>query len=485
MQGQSKFGAVSLLAISIMLGGCAIKPVPITDAERDQMIQKDLSRLYENQEPVSGALTLEQALSRAERYNLDHRLHQMQRVMSDRALALSNMDMLPKLVAQAGYSSRDKETASTSRLVDSGISSNNPSTSVERKHTTDSLAFSWNILDFGVSYFQAQQAANATLMEEEGRRRVLNSLTQDVRSAYWDAYAAQMAEPEMDALIKRVTDALTDADRIERDRLMPPAQILLYKKTLLEQAQQLEALQGEMQRSRVKLAALINVPPTTPLQLAADASASMPSVNVNPDELEKMALQNRPEIREAQYEKRNAALEAKKLLTKMLPGIEFSYGYYHDTNKYLVNNGWRDASVQVSWNLLNLLRYSDSKAYIDAQQQVGEAKRLALTMAVIAQVHVAWHDYQQAMHQYQRMQTLLSIEEGLRAQIAAKSRESAGSQLEDIRAASSLLLTRLRAQQSRAHALQAEALLETSIGKDTTMSAPAAAATTQEAEKPS
>jgi len=466
MQKNLSISAVSGLALAIALSGCAVKPVAMTTDEREQLISRDLSALYKNQEPVSGPLSLEQAMERAARYNLDHRLQKMQLVLEDRALSLANMDMLPSLMAQAGYSVRDKETASTSLLIESDILSNNPSTSVERKRSTSSLAFSWNALDFGVSYYRAKQSANAVLMAEERRRRVMNTLAQDVQSAFWEAYAAQQAGPEIETLLVRVNGALADAERIERERLMPPTQILQYKKSLLEQAQQLESLQGDMARSRVRLAALINASPGERLTLVAETAEPLAKLEANPADLEAQALRSRPELVEAHYETRNAQLEARKLLVKLLPGLEVGYGTYHDSNKYLINNSWQEGSLQLSWNLFNVFRYSDQKAYVDAQQQVTDAKRLALTMAVMAQVHVAWHDYQQAMHQYERVQTLVKIEEGLRTQSAAKARESAGSQLDDIRAASSLVLTRLHAQQLRARALQARAMLDTSIGKD-------------------
>lgn len=459
---------LSLLSFAVIMAGCTIQPEALSPQQRAELIKADQSHLYQDQEPVSGPLTLQEAIQRAERYNLDHRLQKMQRVLEDRQLDLAHFDMLPSAMAQAGYMTRDEDYASTSMLLSTGAESAQPSTSVEKSRNTRGLAFSWNILDFGVSYYAAKQSANRVLMAEEKRRRVLQSLTQDVRTAFWQAYAAQESEPEVQQLLTRVNQALNDAERIERERLMPPAQILGYRKSLIEHAQQLEALQGNMIRARVRLAAIINANPAIPITLVADTKAPLPPLESTPTALEARALENRPELIEAHYETRNAALEAKKLLARLLPGIEFGAGYTYDSNKYLVNNEWYEGSMQISWNLLNILRYSDQKAYAEAQEEVVDAKRLALTMAVIAQVHVAWHDYKQALHQYDRMSTLAQLEEAIRAQVAANTRESAGSQLDDIRAASALVLARLQARESRARANEAHAMLQTSLGGDLT-----------------
>lgn len=462
---------LSALALAIFLAGCAITLQPITPEERADLIRADQARLYQDQEAVTGPLTLDEVQSRAIRYNLDHRLQQRQRVLEDRQLDLAHFDLLPRAMAQAGYTVRNEENASTSQILNGGTQSGQPSTSVEKSRDTRSLAFSWNVLDFGVSYYQAQQSANRVLMAEERRRRVLQTLMQDVNSAFWQAHAAQEAEPEIGKLLGRVQQALSDAERIERERLMPPAQILAYRKSLIEQAQQLEALQGSMVRARVRLAALINASPATKITLAADVSQPLPALDGSPEALEQQALEQRPELIEARYETRNAALEARKLLARLLPGIELGAGYYYDSNKYLLNNDWVEGSLQVSWNLFNVLRYSDQKAYAEAQEEVIHAKRLALTMAVIAQVHVAWHDYRQALHQNERLQTLAQLETSIRAQVAANTQESAGSQLDDIRAASTLILAKLQASESHARAREAHAMLQSSLGIDPAMPA--------------
>lgn len=55
---------------------------------------------------------------------------------------------------------RNNDLASSSRSVLTGRQSLEPSTSQDRRRATADLTASWNVLDFGVSYYQAQQQAD-------------------------------------------------------------------------------------------------------------------------------------------------------------------------------------------------------------------------------------------------------------------------------------------------------------------------------------
>ena len=56
-----------------------------------------------------------------------------------------------------------------------------PFTSSEKNVFSADLSLSWNVLDFGLSYIRAKQAADDVLIAEEERRRVANRV--DARCA--------------------------------------------------------------------------------------------------------------------------------------------------------------------------------------------------------------------------------------------------------------------------------------------------------------
>lgn len=102
--------------------------------------------------------------------------------------------MLPKLVAGSGYAGRDEADISA------------PSTR-DRDILTADLTFSWNILDFGLSYVRAKQYADKYNIQVEMKRKIVNRIVEDVRTAYWRAVSYERLVNRMHALEGRVRGA--------------------------------------------------------------------------------------------------------------------------------------------------------------------------------------------------------------------------------------------------------------------------------------
>jgi outer membrane protein TolC len=135
----------SLIALSVAalwLSGCAIKPTPFTDAERAQSARTDRTAMFADQPPLNGPVTLEEAMARAIRYNLDHRLKMMEEALAQKQLDVANFDMLPRLTAAAGYTHRDHPLASESISLQTRQVSLEPSYSTDQNDRTADLTFS-------------------------------------------------------------------------------------------------------------------------------------------------------------------------------------------------------------------------------------------------------------------------------------------------------------------------------------------------------
>lgn len=95
-------------------------------------------------------------------------------------------------MTDAGYRWRDNDSGGTSVGIEDRVVSLRPSTSEEREHLLADATFSWDVLDFGMSYYRAkQQADNVNIAGESCRRKVLQNIVQEVRDAYWRALGAQ------------------------------------------------------------------------------------------------------------------------------------------------------------------------------------------------------------------------------------------------------------------------------------------------------
>jgi outer membrane protein TolC len=458
--------AVAGVLAAALLAGCTVTPEPIAPEMTQARISADLARMFSNQEPVSGRLSLHEAMARAILYNLDGRLRTMEQALSQRQLDLSRWDMLPSLAASAGFVGRDNVSASSSENVATGTESLVPSTSTERNRRVADLNMSWNILDFGVSYVTAQQNADRSLIAAEQRRRVVHTIIQDVRSAYWRAVAAERVLSRIDPLMSRIETALASSAQIEQQQLRAPTEALTYRRGLLDALRQLQAQKRELRLAKTELAALINLRPGEDFTLEApETQASLPPVTSTGEQLEVLALANRPEVRELDYQTRISQKETRKALLRLLPGIELDLGAHYDSNKYLVNNDWADYGVKVTWNLLNILRIPGAMAVAEANEEVVDARRMAISMAVLAQVHVAQTNYDEARIQYQTARELADLDARILDQAKAAAGTSLG-ELQVIQTELAAVQSQLRRDLAFADANNAFGRLFLSIGAD-------------------
>lgn len=433
-----------------ILGGCAVQPHALTLEQREATLVADHQAMFAEQTPVSGPITLDEAMARALKYNLDHRVKMMEEVLAQRQLDLSSFDLLPKLTAAAGYTTRDNVLASSSEDIVTGQQSLVPSTSSERHARRADLGYSWNILDFGVSYYTARQQADRVLAAGERRRKVIQLLMQQTREAYWQAAGAQKVQAQVEPLLAQAQQALDASRSIESQGLKDPLQSLAYQRELLDLVLQLESIRDELAQAKPKLASIMNLPPGEPYTLVLPDELPIPSLDIPPDGLESTALLNRPELIEAGYNERIGLNETHKAMAKLLPGIEISTGSHYDSNDFLVNSTWRDAGLRVSWNLLNLVNGKRIKAEARAQYDLARERRLALNMAVLTQVHVAYIDYESRRKQFALAEQLSDVEQRILEHTRNATAADAEGRLAEIHAATAALMAELRLYQSYA-----------------------------------
>ncbi len=430
--------------VAVTLAGCAVVPNPFKASDIAERSRKDVQRLAEASEPVTAPITLQEATARAVKYNMDYRQRLMEQVAALGQLDVGNWDLLPKLTLQAGYTSRDNDAYSYG-VQPNGVITNSPSTAVERNHLTDSAVFSWNILDFGLSYYRAKQLADQSLIAEEHRRRALQNLTQDVRFAWWRAESAERLVPEIDALLREVDLAAERAKLIETRRLLPPIQIIAYRRSLLDLAQQITLRRQDLVQAKLELAALMNLRPGTPYQVAVQPLArDVPDLTANFDALENIALINRPELREEDYRRRVTALEhARSQWATLVPGAGIDYGYYNDTNKFLVNNSWEQAGMSVAFNLVKVFSLPAINRSFEAQKAVDDARRLAVSSAVLTQTRVAAVRFGLLKNEYSVWDEALRDDQQIVKYLQSANQTGLDTELEIIRASARLLITKI------------------------------------------
>lgn len=456
----------SLAIATLMLAGCAVLPQPLTASERAEGVSADRAALFAVQEPVKGDIALQEVMARALKYNLDYRVKLMEEALAQRQLDLSNLDLLPKLALGAGYNQRDSDAASSSQDVLTGKQSLVPSISSERTRINADLGLTWNVLDFGVSYYGAQQQADRRLIMQERKRKVAHQLLQQARQAYWQAVGAQRLEPKISALLLEAEAALADARKVEQEKLRSPQESLGYQRQLLDVIRQMTQIRNALVQAKPRLAAIMNLSPGQRFSVVEPALLDKPKLGLSLERMEEMALGNRPEVIEARYNERIGVLETKKAVAKLLPGVELSLGAHYDDNKFLVNQGWGDAGLRVSWNLLNVLNAKTIRGSADAQLQLAREQRMALNMAVLTQVHVAWLDYQGRERQFALEQDMYAVERRLQEYSNNAALSNAQGKLPAILASANAVLSELRLYQGYGDLQNAYGQIAATIGLD-------------------
>ncbi|MBF8273790.1 MAG: transporter [Magnetococcales bacterium] len=461
-QRLSGMRSTGMVLLCLALAGCAVWPEPITLEEKKDLVVADRVRLFMDQEPVTGPITLKEAMARALKYNMNHRLQMMEEALSQKQLDLTKMSMLPALAANAGFSDRNNLTSSL------GTGSLEPSTSTDRSHLTADLTTSWNILDFGVSYFQAKQDADRVLIAAQRYRKVEHNLMREVRFAWWKVLSAQLLEPRLKEVLSQTETAMENSGRMETDPAADPAEALKYQRTLVEILRQMQTIRTELEKAKTELAVLMNLPPGSDYQLSVREfqPTAVLKLSIPIEKMEEMALMQLPELWEENYQSRITVMETKKAIARMFPGISIGGGANYDSNSYYVNQQWWSVSTQLSWNLLNLISAPRQLAQAEASETLAETRRLSLSMAALSQVHIAWQNYRAILDQLRLIERLDGIDQRLEENARNQQLTQLMGLLEPIRASAQALATRMIRNQTYAQLQDAIALIHVSTGHD-------------------
>ena len=456
---------VFFVSFFTFLVGCAVKTDPLSDDERRQRASDDLASMFQGQESLSGPITLGEAIARALKYNLDHRLKMMENALAVRKYKFDKTGMLPRLVARAGYSDRNNNPGARSIDINTGEESLPASVSQDQERETSDLTLTWNILDFGLSYYTAKQSSNEILIAEERQRKTIQNITQDVIDAFWKAWMAQTLEPKIDSLLAETTDALDRSRDLVKRGVQNSNEALASQGGLLNTMSTLNEMRERINLGKIRLAALINVSPGTDFQVSPPVALDIPArLADSVAELSQKAILNRPELREEDYRLRVTELDAKKAMLKIFPNLNLSAGYYRDENSFLVNRDWEEAGLDLSWNLLGIFNAVAEKKFHEAAADVADARRVALSMAVMTQVYLAVSRYELARSRFSTVSDLYQINAQLARNNTAKGSRASGMQELDGRATA--LATELRRNLAFAETQAAFARVLNSAGID-------------------
>jgi len=423
-----------------------MRPEAVTVDEQKQILAQDKLAIFAGQTPLSTKLDLYGAMARALRYNVDYRTKLFEKQVALGQYNVSKYKFLPAFRVNGGVNYRsnlpiaDSIDTSTNQLTQSFA------TASDRTIRNADVRMVWNLLDFGITYYKVKQEGNKALMADEARRKVVSGLLRDVRSAYWKAAIAQKVQPQIEHILGEAREALAASSKAQHRGLASPMKVLQYRKTLMKLIDNLEDLYNQMITAKTQLSSLINEPLGNTFELDVPDVLPMDAANVPfcLPKMEELALLNKPEIREEIYRKRISVAETRKATLRMLPGLELSTGDNYSSNSFLHNRAWATASAQVTWNIFNVLSGPAMIKHSKMQEAVADQRRMAIQMAVLTKVHLAYRDYLHRRYQLHRSTELDKLEKELTGYIRNAAQKRAKSRLELIQAEVSELSSGLK-----------------------------------------
>ena len=456
-----------LLLLPVIMSACTANLSPLTDSELDDSAGIDQALMFSGNQSFSDELSLEEAIARALKYNLDKRAKIMEEALALNQMDLDEYSLLPNLLANGTYSDRSEFSASNSKDRGDGPSSSSGySYSSDRTVFRGDLNLSWTMLDFGVSYFNARQNADRVLIINERRRKVVHNLVREVQFSYWRMVAAQKLSDRVKMVILRAEQGLADAEMVEKEKLQTPTQILQFQKKLLQNIRKLETVSQQLSTAQIELAALINVPPAKSFRVVIPSTEILliPKWSIPLEKMELLAFHKNPDIREKLYQNRIGIADAKKSLLALFPGIDLTGARNSDSNSFQDVNRWFSWSTKLSLNVLKLLSAPNQVKYNQAQKSLSQAQLLALRMAIIAQVHVANKQYINSLTQYKRADKLYLLDKRLSEQIAKRQESDLQSMLDRISQETAAIDSELRRYETYSNVIAAVAQIHSTIG---------------------
>jgi len=411
----SKTKVICCLLLLGYLTACSVAPEPLSVSERESRAAVDLEIIHSKRYVPVESISLYDAMARAVAFNLQHSVRQIERDIAELELEQANQEGFPDVSATGGRT-RDSETVSSG---------------TDRNIRTGSFGATWSLLDLGVSYARAKQSADRVMIAEERRRKGLQDIIRSVRLAYWKAVGAQQLMTRMVAIERDFSTALAESRRLEVTNVETRRRTVGFRRGLIDTVRQLIAARKEYGRAKLEFAQLINVRPGVKFTLKLpETEQGVPAMPMPIEEMEAFALDNRPELRVEDYNERISEWESREALYGMFPGLDFDLARNFSSDSGLANGAWNGVGATLGMNLFRVFSGALSMDTAAMRGEMARRQRLAMSVAVLAQVYIASQEYREANYQFRLARQISHSDNELSKLAVAERRITNGNMLD-------------------------------------------------------
>ena len=317
----------------------------------------------------------------------------------------SPVSRLPEIVSHAGYINQTNSSA-----------------------ISPDLKVAWNVLDMTMVYCQTRDADYKSSVAFEESRKVIHNILQEARSLYWRTLAAQKLLPVTDDMIEFMTLEVDEmnatAKQLSEKNEPQPVDLLVKKRQYMEAIKKLSSLKRDLETAQTRLSSLMGMHPSTEYQLVGSeyGNFELPKIKTSLSDLEWLALNNRPELRE--HDLGNNPQDLKLIIQEFQQPTEAEYK--SDPEHY--NRMWSKQAKEIGYSIYEDVNNPNVK-------DLAVLRRQRMSSLILSQVYTAWAQYMSAVEDYQINMEIANTSENIAEDFTiAKGTKDEKAQLEAARA---------------------------------------------------
>jgi outer membrane protein TolC len=373
---------------AVAIGGC--KTAKDYREERAEYAVKHFEFARYREMMEGQKLSLQECIKMARENNLELKVAAIEENVAKEMQTAEMLGMLPELNVSDSLTGRSNTPASGSRkIADNGLTYGY-STSQDRNVNYFNIDLALSVVDFGLAFFNTQQARDRVLIREQRTRRVAQNLTFDVVKTYFQVAAAQRAIKITTGLLEDCRSRYQLIEKLSKSRAITPFRAFDETKRFVEMEKRLTNYIRSYENSCVELRALLGMHPGGKILVDDSYLNQVPKFEFPEIELmEQIALLERPELYEIDMQKHINVLECRKEIVKMFPNVRVFYDFTHNNNSFLYHSSWYELGIRAAYNLLKLPQSIKKVQAHNAQIEADETRTFSLAIGIMAQVRIA------------------------------------------------------------------------------------------------
>ncbi len=393
------FRVLTLAIIGIFLASCHNSEY--YRQQRVEKARKDFTNISKRTIDENKVFTLNECIDKALKHNLSLKVYDLKEQIASEKVTAQMLGMLPELNISNQLNSRDKTPGARSQSIETGKQSLVSSKSIDNTVNNIKIELAISTLDFGLAFLNSAQAEDRRLIAIEQRKRAAQNLVFDVVKTYFKVAASQDAIETAKLLLVKCRKLEKVFIELNDDKSVSPFRLLDERKRFIRLEKGLMTYRRHYQDSCIELRSLMGYAPEEKINvdtrwLKKLNMATLPSIDV----MEKLALTERPELYQLDFESDVLVNEARKTILTMLPTVKVFLDFNNSNNSYLYTQSWSQVAVNSAYNLLRLpqrlAEYSAMRAEVDEVSM----RTLALSIGIMAQVRIAHANIQEVKQRY-------------------------------------------------------------------------------------